>query len=225
MRLATLHLLAVAALMLAGCDDFDLGYRPGSRPSNSESGRRIIVNGGEDTDSPAPSADGGPYLPPGTHADAGVPSAPKPDSSAPPPALKPDASPAGTCGNAFETEVFNLVNQERAKKGLKAFLCDLVATKVAHDYSQVMCDKHWFNHTGPDGSSPFQRMEDAGIQFSTAGENIAAGQKSPASVMQSWMNSAGHRANILGNYTYIGVGYVACSGGNMGHYWTQDFWK
>jgi len=224
MRVRTLRSIALAALVLAGCDDFDLGYERGSRP-NGESGRHIIVNGGEDTpDSPAtPSADGGPYLPPGS-SDARVPSAPSPDSSAPP-AAKPDSSPAGTCGNAFETQVFNLVNQERAKKGLKAFLCDPLAVKVAHEYSQVMCDKKWFSHTGPDGSSPFQRMEDAGIQFNSAGENIAAGQSTPASVMQSWMNSAGHRANILGNYTYIGVGYVACSGGNMGHYWTQDFWK
>ena len=223
MRLKTFSLVALAALVVTGCDDFDLGYRPGSR----QSGRHIIVNGDEDSpDSPAtPSTDGGPYLPPAAGADARVPSAPSPDSSAPAPTPKPDASSAGACGNAFETQVFNLVNQERAKKGLKAFLCDPLAVRVAHDYSQVMCDKHWFNHTGPDGSSPFQRMEDAGIQFSSAGENIAAGQSTPSSVMQSWMNSAGHRANILGNFTYLGVGYVACPGGNMGHYWTQDFWK
>lgn len=217
-------MIALAAVVTAsGCDDFELGYRPGSRPAPSiESGRRIIVNGGEDTPVNPPShADGGTFLPPGSSPDAKVPPAQSPDSKVAP---KPDSSPAGSCGNAFETEVFNLVNQERAKQGLKAFLCDLVATKVAHDYSQVMCDKNWFNHTGPDGSSPFQRMEKAGIQFSTAGENIAAGQQTPASVMQSWMNSSGHRANILGNYKYIGVGYVPCSKGGMGHYWTQDFW-
>jgi uncharacterized protein YkwD len=114
------------------------------------------------------------------------------------------------------------VNEERAKVGLPAYACDPLAGKVAHDYSQVMCDEHWFNHTGPDGSSPFDRMVAGGVGFKTAGENIAAGWPGPAQVMQAWMTSPGHRSNILGSFAYLGVGYAKCG---AGAYWTQDFWR
>jgi uncharacterized protein YkwD len=166
-----------------------------------------------------PYPDAGPW-----YKDAWSPS-PKKDTATPPP--PPDVGtvqPPGTCGNAFESEVFTLVNQERGKNGLSPFLCGPLGTKVAHAYAQVMCDQDHFDHTGPDGSSPFDRMQQGGISFQTAGENIAAGQDSPQSVMESWMNSSGHRANILGDFKYIGVGYVPCSK-SWGHYWVQVFWQ
>jgi uncharacterized protein YkwD len=227
MMRCTLHLL-LASLLVTACgefDDFDNG-RQSSRPAPKiDGGRRIVVNGGEDD----------PVIPPVAKPDGGVPLPPTSKDSGAPPPTKPDASPApGSCGNAFETDVFNLVNQERAKSGMSPLACDPLATKVAHDYSQLMCDKSWFNHTGPDGSSPFSRMKKGGITYSSGGENIAAGQETPKEVMQTWMNSSGHRANILGDYTHIGVGYVPCAssggggwfgGGGYGHYWTQDFWK
>ena len=80
-----------------------------------------------------------------------------------------------------------------------------------------------FSHTRPNGTSCFTAIQEAGISGRTMGENIAAGQNSPASVMNSWMNSEGHRANILnGDFTSIGIGYVK-SGSGYGHYWVQMF--
>jgi uncharacterized protein YkwD len=237
----------VGALLVAavGCGDFDLPHRRGSSRSptlTADAGHRIIINGGED-DPGNPSDPSDPSNPsnpsnPGKY-DSGVPK-PKPDSGVPvPPPTKPDmkqpppvapdsGQPApGSCGTQFETELFGLVNKERQKAGKQPFLCDLATVKVAHDYSQVMCDKNHFSHTGPDGSSPFQRMQKGGIKFSTAGENIAAGQRSPTEVMQSWMGSSGHRANILGNYKYYGGGHSPCPNGGQwgGNYWTQNFWS
>jgi uncharacterized protein YkwD len=85
-----------------------------------------------------------------------------------------------------------------------------------------MAVKGYFSHTGQDGRSPFDRIKQAGYPGRMMGENIAAGQTSAAAVMQAWMNSPGHRANILNcGYKEVGVGYVA--GGSMRHYWTQNF--
>ena len=85
--------------------------------------------------------------------------------------------------------------------------------------SQDMHDKNYFSHTSPTYGSPFEMMKQFGIQYRTAGENIAKGQRSAQEVVNAWMNSAGHRANILNkNFTHIGVGYVA-----DGNYWTQMF--
>jgi len=134
-------------------------------------------------------------------------------------------APPGICGNSLETEVFNRVNQERTKQGLKTLNCDSIAAQVAHQYSQYMCNAGFFSHFGPDGSTPSSRLKAAGATFIGCGENIAAGQPTPQMVMQSWMNSSGHKANILSTkWSHIGVGYVSCSGG-MKHYWTQDFLK
>jgi len=92
---------------------------------------------------------------------------------------------------------------------------------VARGHSSDMCERDYFDHTSLDGRSPFDRMRDGGVRFSTAGENIAWGQRSAAEVHRSWMNSSGHRRNILGSgYGRIGVGLEEC-GGRM--YWTQIF--
>jgi uncharacterized protein YkwD len=84
-----------------------------------------------------------------------------------------------------------------------------------------MCTRGYFDHTGLDGRDPFDRLRDGGVRFSSAGENIAWGQGSAAEVHDAWMNSAGHRRNILaGDYARIGVGLDRC-GGEM--YWTEVF--
>jgi len=110
-----------------------------------------------------------------------------------------------------------LVNLERANAGLPALTTLLALTAAANVRAQEI--KQVFSHTRPDGTNCFTVL--SGIPHGTAGENIAAGQPMPAAVMQTWMNSDGHRANILdSHYTTIGVG-VYISGGMV--YWVQEF--
>ena len=123
---------------------------------------------------------------------------------------------------SIENQVIQLVNQERAKAGLKPLRANWQLSRVARYKSQDMRDRNYFNHTSPTYGSPSAMINAFGIRTSYAGENIAAGQTSAWSVMQGWMKSTGHRQNILNpNYTEIGVGYV--KGGSYGHYWTQMF--
>lgn len=121
-----------------------------------------------------------------------------------------------------EEQVAALVNQERSKYGLKPMKLNWELSRVARYKSQDMIDKNYFSHTSPTYGSPFTMMKNFGISYRAAGENIAAGQKTPQEVMNAWMNSEGHRKNILSSqYTVIGVGYA--KGGSYGHYWTQMF--
>lgn len=123
---------------------------------------------------------------------------------------------------AIENKVAQLVNQERAKKGLPALKYNWEVARVARYKSADMANKKYFSHTSPTYGSPFNMMENFGIRFSSAGENIAMGQRTPEEVMNSWMNSPGHRANILsGSFTQIGVGYAKDKNGRI--YWTQMF--
>ena len=126
---------------------------------------------------------------------------------------------ADTATRAYEAEVVRLVNIERAKKGLSPLVEDWQLSRVARYKSQDMRDLGYFSHTSPTYGSPFQMMKSFGISYRTAGENIARGYKSPADVVIGWMNSSGHRANILSpSFTHIGVGYE-----QDGNYWTQMF--
>ena len=119
----------------------------------------------------------------------------------------------------FEKEVVRLVNEARAKNGLKELTYDWELSRVARYKSQDMKDRGYFSHTSPTYGSPFQMMKSFGITYRSAGENIARGQRTPSEVVNAWMNSSGHRANILNSsFTEIGVGYVA-----NGNYWTQMF--
>ena len=119
----------------------------------------------------------------------------------------------------YEQEVIRLVNEIRAENGLKALTYDWELARVARYKSQDMKDNKYFSHTSPVYGTPFQMIKSFGISYKSAGENIAKGYATPQTVVNGWMNSSGHRANILNaNYTRIGVGYVA--GGN---YWTQMF--
>jgi uncharacterized YkwD family protein/spore coat assembly protein SafA len=132
--------------------------------------------------------------------------------------------PAQSSVKASEDEVARLVNVERAKNGLPALTINWQLSRVARYKSQDMINKNYFSHTSPTYGSPFKMMESFGIRFSSAGENIAYGQRTPAEVMNSWMNSPGHRANILSpSYTQIGVGLAKTSSGVS--YWTQMFIK
>jgi len=125
---------------------------------------------------------------------------------------------------AIETEVVKLVNQQRAKSGLAPLKQNWQLSRVARYKSQDMIDKNYFSHQSPTYGSPFNMMESFGLHFSSAGENIAMGQRTAAEVMNSWMNSPGHKANILNpSYTEIGVGLAKDKNGNC--YWTQMFIK
>lgn len=119
----------------------------------------------------------------------------------------------------YENEVIRLVNEQRVKNGLKELQADWELSRVARFKSQDMKDNNYFSHTSPIYGSPFEMIKNFGISYRSAGENIARGQRTPQAVVNGWMNSSGHRANILNStYTKIGVGYVA-----DGNYWTQMF--
>lgn len=121
--------------------------------------------------------------------------------------------------SAYEQKVVDLTNQERAKNGIAALKVDTALSKVAREKSLDMSKNGYFSHTSPTYGSPFDMMKQFGISYQYAGENIAMGQRTPEEVVQAWMNSEGHRKNILSaNFNYIGVGYV-----ESGNYWTQMF--
>lgn len=130
-------------------------------------------------------------------------------------------NPEGNIG-AYQSQVVSLVNQERAKQGLSPLKINAKLSDVATKKAEDMRDKGYFSHTSPTYGSPFDMMKQFGIRYSSAGENIAKGQKTPEAVMNGWMNSQGHRDNILNSsYTEIGVGYVTDGSGNT--YWVQMF--
>lgn len=119
----------------------------------------------------------------------------------------------------YEEEVIRLVNEIRQQNGLRPLTANWELSRVARYKSQDMKDKGYFSHTSPTYGSPFQMIRAFGLSFRTAGENIARGYSTPQAVVNGWMNSSGHRANILNaSYTQIGVGYVS-----QGNYWTQMF--
>jgi len=120
---------------------------------------------------------------------------------------------------SYEEEVVRLTNVERAKYGLAPLTIDWELCRVARYKSQDMKDKGYFDHTSPTYGTPFRMMKSFGLSYRAAAENIAMGYATPSAVVNAWMNSAGHRANILNaKYTTVGVGYVA-----SGSYWTQMF--
>ncbi|PYZ95289.1 hypothetical protein CR194_00495 [Salipaludibacillus keqinensis] len=122
----------------------------------------------------------------------------------------------------FEREVVRLTNVERQSRGLSPLQLDEQVSQVARLKSQDMADQGYFSHQSPRYGSPFDMLRSEGVSYQRAGENIAAGQSTPAQVVQGWMNSQGHRENILNShYTHIGVGHV--EGGSYRHYWTQMF--
>ena len=139
-------------------------------------------------------------------------------------ALKPDESTAAQPQNSYqlnsnEKEVVDLINDIRRQNGLSELTVDPELSRVARVKSQDMRDKGYFSHTSPTYGSPFDMMTSFGIKYRAAGENIAMGYRTAQSVVDGWMNSPGHRSNILNaRFTRIGMGYIA-----DGNYWTQMF--
>ncbi len=141
--------------------------------------------------------------------------APQPTTSAAPP---PSTKAAARVAPSAAAQVLSLVNDERAKAGCDPLTEESHLTKAAQDYSDQMSAGNFFSHTSPDGTTFDQRIKQAGYPKPGA-ENIAKGQTSAAQVMDSWMNSEGHRANILNcSLKKLGVGVTTA-----GWYWVQDF--
>ncbi|PMR58701.1 hypothetical protein C1A38_23335 [Verrucosispora sp. ts21] len=129
-------------------------------------------------------------------------------------------SPSNPAGASQAAQVVDLVNAERAKAGCGALTVDEKLTTAAQRHSQDQADNRNMSHTGSDGSDPGERIDRVGYAWRTYGENVAWNQQSPAAVMDAWMNSPGHRANILNcAFTEIGVGVASSNG----PYWTQVF--
>lgn len=130
---------------------------------------------------------------------------------------KPDNSVSSE--SRYISEVVRLVNAERAKEGLAALQMDSSLNSAAQVRAKEIVTS--FSHTRPNGSNCFTALSEAGIKYNGSGENIAYGQKTPAEVVNAWMNSAGHRANIMSSkFTKIGVG---CHNSNGTYYWSQFF--
>ncbi|MEU4593215.1 CAP domain-containing protein [Micromonospora aurantiaca (nom. illeg.)] len=126
-----------------------------------------------------------------------------------------------TTGLSAELQkVVTIVNQERAKAGCKALTVNAKLNLAAQRHSQDQADHKKMDHTGSDGSQPWDRVKAAGYSYRMVGENVAWNYQTPAAVMEGWMNSEGHRKNILNcSYTQIGVGVARSNG----PYWTQVF--
>jgi uncharacterized protein YkwD len=161
------------------------------------------------TSAPAPTTSSAAPTPTETSA------SPQPTTPAAPP---PSTKAAARIAPSVTAQVIALVNDERAKSGCDPLSEESHLTKAAQDFSDQMSAENFFSHTSPDGTTFDQRIRTAGYPKPGA-ENIAKGQTSAAQVMDAWMNSEGHRANILNcSLTRIGVGYTA-----KGSYWVQDF--
>lgn len=143
-----------------------------------------------------------------------------------PPVVEKPVTPAPPTENvsglsSMEMEVVRLVNIERQKAGLSNFRASSELSNVARAKSKDMAVNNYFSHTSPTYGSPFEMMKSFGISYRTAGENIAKGYSSAESVVRGWMNSQGHRDNILNpSFNTIGVGSYT---GNGSTYWTQMF--
>ncbi|KES08737.1 hypothetical protein BU52_01425 [Streptomyces toyocaensis] len=144
--------------------------------------------------------------------------APRPTTSAPKPSTSAPAAPSATASGAV-ARVVELVNAERGKAGCSPVTVNATLTEAAQNHSEDMAASGTMSHTGSDGSSPGDRITRAGYSWSTYGENVAYGYSTPEQVMQGWMTSPGHKANILNcAFKEIGVGLA-----QPGSYWTQDF--
>lgn len=127
-----------------------------------------------------------------------------------------NAAPTGT----YAQQILTLVNNERAKEGLSPLTLSSEVSRVAQAKAEDMKNNNYFSHTSPTYGSPFDMLKKFGVSYRTAGENIAKGQKTPQAVVSAWMNSPGHRANIMNkNFTKLGVGYT----GGSSPYWVQMF--
>jgi uncharacterized protein YkwD len=243
--------IAVTAGVLPGGDTHTVGGAGSDqvRPAGTPSGLKTLGGSDATTDGAATSptaspsrssASGEPSTSP--HRESAKPSAPAAEKhrastdrgarptprrtapathSAPTTAAPGTSAPAtGTPESEAQAQVLALVNQERASAGCSALTADDGLTGLASRFSKQMADEGFFDHTDPEGRTPWDRAAEVGIT-NLGGENIARGQGGAAAVMESWMNSPGHRANILNcDYHSIGIGVYF---GEGGPWWTQDF--
>lgn len=188
-------------------------------PSSPSSARSDEPHASRSVDRTAPSATPPSHTPsaaPGTETGGGSPESPTATAGPAPGGDGGSTSPSA----AAEAQVLHLVNDERAQAGCRPLDADPALADLAGDYSAEMAEEDFFAHTTPDGLSPWDRAEAAGIT-GLGGENIARGQQDAQAVMDAWMHSPGHRANILNcDFTELGVGVHFGSGGP---WWTQDF--
>lgn len=134
------------------------------------------------------------------------------------PETQPETKPVTVVSSEVQ-QVLDETNKYRTQNGLSKLAVDSKLTATAQDKAEDMATKRYFSHTSPAYGSPFDQMKQAGINYRRAAENIAMGQRSAAEVVKAWMDSPGHRANILDrNLTHIGIGYDA-----NGRYWVQQF--
>ncbi|MER7701323.1 CAP domain-containing protein [Kitasatospora sp. NPDC097605] len=181
---------------------------------------------GDPAASPAPGGTGAagpqqPTAPATAPASAPAPATATAKPSASAPRRTATANPGGSSNGSFAQQVVDLVNVQRSQAGCGPLTVDSRLTTAAQVHSDDMADRDFFDHASPEGYHADHRIEAAGYRWSTWGENIARGQKDPAAVMESWMNSPGHRANILNcSFKQIGVGVRTGSGGP---WWTQVF--
>jgi uncharacterized protein YkwD len=125
---------------------------------------------------------------------------------------------------SFETELLKLTNLERQKVGLSPLKLSSQLTKAAQSHARDMARNNYFSHTGLNGSSMADRAKGTGYKYFALGENIAAGKSTPEGTIRQWMNSSGHRANILNSrFTEIGFGYENAPNSRYRHYWVQVF--
>ncbi len=126
--------------------------------------------------------------------------------------------------SGFESEVVALINEARADDNLDPLVMQSQLRAAALEHSVDMACNDFVSHTGSDGSSPWARIQNQGYVFSTAAENVAAGQLTPQDVVDAWMASNSHRANIMNpDFVHIGVGYAYVDGSTFGVYWTAVF--
>ncbi|UHA76059.1 copper amine oxidase [Paenibacillus sp. 481] len=123
---------------------------------------------------------------------------------------------------SYELQLFDLANASRVRFGKKPLVWNDTIAGTARNHSKDMQQRGFFDHTSPDGTSPFDRMEADGISYASASENIAAGQASAIFAHGNWMNSSGHRDNILGDFERMGAGVIL--GGTKNSYYTQNFY-
>ena len=181
--------------------------------------------GGERSASPEPSAPASPTKTPEKKETAAAPEktaeeAPSRTAEPEPEKQRTTAPVAGSAEAVAGAEVLRLVNVERAKVGCSPVTSSDALTGLATAFSDDMAERDFFDHTDPDGDTPWDRAETAGIA-NLGGENIARGQADAEAVMQAWMDSPGHKANILNcDFKTLGVGVHMGSGGP---WWTQNF--
>ncbi len=221
---------AVVAACVAGGGLVYLGGLPGAGDAKDDTGATAAplaaLSATESAGVPSPSASASPSVSPSPSASASASASPSASptptqsrSSSPSPrpsAPKPAPAPPGIAG-----QVVALVNTERAAAGCGPLKEDSQLRAAAQGHSDDMAARSFFDHTNPDGKDPGERTTASGYRWSTYGENIARGQQTAQSVMDSWMKSPGHRANILNcSFKDIGVGIHQGAGGP---WWTQNF--